>query len=308
MVLAGSGTDVDRPRRVAAAEVTELPRGLLVRPAGPGHGPAHELNNTAAVIWELCDGQRSVPQIAAALAGTFGLDSAPLAGVAGCVARLRDAGLLAGPENPFGFFGAIHCLNLDERPDRWESAFRRFSILGIASQVERFPAIATPRNHHAGCALSWRRMVAAARQRGLGNFLGIEDDAIFLDDTLAVLRRAISELEGMPWDLLYLGGAAWEPPAEIPGCTGLRAPRTLTCTHALAVNEPAYDRLLADLPETDGMDEWITAHLAIDQYLAQQVNAGFYRSYVVHPRVATQHELTFSDVLDGALADRYTIR
>ena len=43
MVLAGSGTDADRPRRVAAAEVTELPRGLLVRPAGPGRGPAHEL-------------------------------------------------------------------------------------------------------------------------------------------------------------------------------------------------------------------------------------------------------------------------
>ena len=151
-------------------------------------------------------------------------------------------------------------------------------------------------------------MVAAARERGLGNFLGIEDDAIFLDDTLAVLRRAIPELEGRAWDLLYLGGADWEPPTGIPGCAGLRAPRTLTCTHALAVNEPAYDRLLADLPETDGMDEWITAHLAIDQFLAQQVNAGFYRAYVVHPRVATQHELTFSDDLDGALADRYTIR
>ena len=315
-VLAGPDADADRPRRVAGTEVTELDRGLLVRPAGPAPGsapgsapgPGHELNNTAAVVWDLCDGHRSVPQIAAALAGAFGLDDAPVAEVTACVARLRDAGILVGPDNPFDFFEAIYCLNLDQRTDRWEGASRRFSALGISPRAERFPAIPTPPNHHVGCAISWRRMVVAARARGLRNFLGIEDDAIFLDDTLAVLRRAISELDGLAWDLLYLGGATWEPPTGIPGYVGLQAPHGLTCTHALAVSATAYDRLLADIPEADGIAGWITAYQAIDQYLARSVNAGFYRAYVVNPRVATQHELTFSADLDGPLRDRYTIR
>jgi Coenzyme PQQ synthesis protein D (PqqD) len=317
------GADADRPRRVAGAGVTELPGGLLVRPPGrapvsaPAQAQAHQLNNTASVILELCDGQRTVTQIAAALAGAFGLDAVPLAEVTTCIAGLRRAGILAESSaerpkghagNPFDYFDAIYCLNLDQRPDRWGAARRRFSVLDIATRVERFPAISTPRNHHVGCAQSWRLMVATARDCGLGNFLGIEDDAIFLDETLPVLRQAVAELEGLPWDLLYLGGATWGRPADIPGHTALQAPEGLTCTHALAVSQSAYDRLLAEIPTADGIDEWITTHRAIDQYLSKRVNACFYRAYVLNPRVATQAELTGLAGLDGPLRDRYTIR
>jgi hypothetical protein len=304
-VPAGSGAALDRPRRADGARASERDAGLLIR---LDSGPAHELNNTAAVIWDLCDGHRTVPQIAAAVAGAFGLGAPPLAEVSASVAQLREAGILARPVAPFEFFEAIYCLNLDARTDRWEDASRRFSELGIASLVERFPAIPAPSNHHVGCTLSWRRMVAAAQARGLRNFLGIEDDAIFLDDTLDVLRRAISELAGLPWDLLYLGGATWERPADIPGHVALQAPHSLTCTHALAVSEAAYARLLAEIPEIDGIDEWLATYPAIDQYLAQRVNSGFYRAYVVNPRVATQPELTSSADFDGALRDRYKIR
>jgi Coenzyme PQQ synthesis protein D (PqqD) len=311
------GSDADRPRRVAGAEVTQLPGGLLVRPPGPAPAQAHQLNNTASVILELCDGQRTVTQIAAALAEAFALDALPLAEVTTCIAGLRHAGILAESPaerpkghagNPFDYFDAIYCLNLAQRPDRWGAALRRFSALDIATRVERFPAISTPGNHHVGCAQSWRLMVATARDRGLRNFLGIEDDAIFLDETPAVLRRALAELEELPWDLLYLGGATWEPPVDIPGHLALQAPRTLTCTHALAVSRSAYDRLLAEIPAADGIDEWITVYLGIDQYLARRVNTGFYRAYVMNPRVATQDALTFSAGFDEPLRDRYTIR
>lgn len=311
-----AGPAADRPRRAAGSEVAELAEGLLVRPAGSR--PAHQLNNTASVILELCDGHRTLDQIAVALAQTFGLAAGPLAEVTACVAGLRSAGILAdataggmpdGPgDSPFAFFEAIYCLNLDQRPDRWSAAAGRFSELGIGKRVERFPAVATPHNHHVGCAMSWRLMVADARDRGLRNFLGFEDDAIFLDDTLDVLRRGVAELEGLPWDLLYLGGAAWEAPVSIPGCTVLQRPQSLTCTHAMAVSRAAYDRLLADLPEAGGAEDWIALHRGWDQYLAQRVNAGHYRAYVLHPRVATQLELTGPDGLDGSLRDRYTIR
>lgn len=211
-------------------------------------------------------------------------------------------------DNAFGFFESIYCLNLDQHRRRWRNALRRFSMLNIATRAKRFPGISTPHNHHVGCASSWRLMVAEAYNCGLRNFLGIEDDAIFLDTTLAVLRKAILELEGLPWDLLYLGGATWEPPVNIPGHIALQYPRTLTCTHALAVNNTAYDRILADVPESDGIEKWIARYVAIDQYLALQVNEGYYCAYVLNPRVATQAELTLYDELDAPLRNRYTIR
>jgi hypothetical protein len=298
----------DRPRRAAGIAVAELPAGLEVRPPEPSR--LHRLNNTASFVLELCDGRHTIAEIAAALAEAFALSVPPLAEAAACVADLRRAGILAGEQagNPFDFFAAVYCLNLDQRPDRWENSLRRFSALNIAARVERFPAISTPRNHHAGCARSWRAMVSRARDRGLANFLGIEDDAIFLDSTLDVVSAGLSELEGLDWDLLYLGGAAWEPPAEIPGLEVLQSPRYLASTTGVAVNHTAYDRLLAGIPEADGMEEWITRYLAIDQYLPEQIGAGHYRAYVLNPRVATQIELTDPDGLDGLLRDRYTIR
>ena len=297
----------DRPRRAAGIEVAESGSGLTVRQAEPPR--LHQLNNTAAMVFELCDGHHTVAEIAGALAMAFTLDPPPLAETAGCVGELRRAGVLADPaDGPFDFFAAIFCLNLDQQPDRWANARRRYDMLDIATRVERFPAVPAPHNHHSGCAQSWRLMVAEARERGLRNFLGLEDDAIFLDTTLDVVSRAVSELEGLDWDLLYLGAAAWEEPAEIPGHVALRSARSLTCTHALAVNHTAYDRLLADIPEADGIEEWITRYTAIDQFLCQRVNAGDYRAYVLHPRAATQTELTGPGGLDGPLRDRYTIR
>jgi GR25 family glycosyltransferase involved in LPS biosynthesis len=298
----------DRPHQAAGIEIAEFPGGLMVRQAGPPR--LHQLNNTASIVLGLCDGRRTVAEIAGTLAETFTLDVPPLAEAATCVAELRRAGVLAAnqPGDPFGFFAAIWCLNLDERPDRWENMCRRFERLGLDKQVERFPALAVPRNRRIGCTSSWRLMVAQARERKLRNFLGFEDDAIFLDTTLEVVTRAVSELDGLDWDLLYLGGAAWHPPADIPGHLALQSPRRLTCTHALAVNHTAYDRLLADIAAADGIEEWMTAHRAIDQFLAKQVTAGRYRAYVLNPRVATQIELTGPGGLDGALRDRYTIR
>lgn len=136
----------------------------------------------------------------------------------------------------------------------------------------------THRRHELLAAHSGR----GARPRA-PDFLGFEDDAIFLDTTLDDLSRAVAELNGLDWDLFYLDGAAWEPPVEIRGHQALQRPRAMTCLHAVAVNHTAYDRFLADIPAADGIREWITTHVAIDQFLAKQVNAGRYRAYVLNP-------------------------
>jgi len=84
----------DRPQRAAGIEIAELGRGLLVRQAEPPR--VHQLNNTASIVLELCDGHHTVAEIAGALAGAFTLDAPPLDEAAACVAGLRRAGVLAG--------------------------------------------------------------------------------------------------------------------------------------------------------------------------------------------------------------------
>ncbi len=88
-----AGPGEDRPQQVAGTEITEFDQGLLVRLAGSE--TARRLNNTASVVFDLCDGDHTVTQIAGELAGAFGLGASPLAEVAACVAELRRTGILA---------------------------------------------------------------------------------------------------------------------------------------------------------------------------------------------------------------------
>ena len=128
----------DRPRPAAGIEVAESGSGLTVRQAEPPR--RHQLNNTAAMVFELCDGHHTVAEIAGALAMAFTLDAPPLAETAGCVAELRRAGVLADPaDRPFDFFAAIFCLNLDQQPDRWAAR-------GVGADRAVMPVPAFPLN------------------------------------------------------------------------------------------------------------------------------------------------------------------
>ncbi len=217
--------------------------------------------------------------------------------------------------NPFSFFDAIFALNLDEATERWQAAQHRYAVLDIGWRVERFPAVATPDNHHRGCTQSWRAMIAEADRRGYANVLILEDDAVFLDDTLQVLAGATRELADQEWDLCFLGACvhAQEFPLA-PGCRRLQTCGQVTCTHALAVHRRAFARILADIPDparrrrrrrpwTRGSTEWS----AIDQYFGRGLADGVFRGLITTPRVATQPALrTYADA-DLALADRYVI-
>ena len=88
-----AGPDEEQPRPAAGIEMAELPEGLIVRQAQPPR--VHQLNNTASVILALCDGQRSIAEIAGVLAETFRLAGPPVAEVTACVAELRRTGVLA---------------------------------------------------------------------------------------------------------------------------------------------------------------------------------------------------------------------
>jgi hypothetical protein len=232
----------------------------------------------------------------------------PAAGVAKPSTRVvDDAARHAG--NPFVYFDAIFCLNLDDATDRWNNATRRHEQLAIVSLVQRFPGVATPENPHKGIAMAFRQMIVEAQRRGLEHLLVFEDDAVFLDETVTVMRSVVTELANQEWDLCFLGACVWSQAFPFLGDSSvLQACGPVTCTHAVAFHSRAYARLVADIPTAaHELDHWLREMHAIDQYLSRRIADGTYRALITSPRVATQPNLLDDDYADRALAARYVI-
>jgi hypothetical protein len=211
--------------------------------------------------------------------------------------------------SPLSFFDGIFCLNLDSDTERWAQARHRHERLNIAWQVERFSAVATPENHHRGNAMSFRQMVAEAQRRDYEHVLILEDDAVFIDNTVAVMKAAVTELADLKWDLCFLGACVWSQKFPfLPGSAVLQECGPVTCTHAVAVHRRAYDRILADIPVAgEEFDQWLSESLACDQYLWRRIADGTFRAVITSPRVASQPALLHYDEADHELAERYVI-
>lgn len=169
----------------------------------------------------------------------------------------------------------------------------RFTDLGIAHKVQRLSATLTPERYQIGCALSHRRAVETAHRQGLDSILVFEDDAMFLQGIIWVLRHSVAELMRFPWQLYYLGGfySDRRNPLGIdtlaPGASFLRHAAGLVTTHGIAYHRRAFDRILEELPgEPDAMGDFLTGYGGhIDVYYAETFHEGVYRC---SPTVATQ--------------------
>ncbi|WP_439638200.1 glycosyltransferase family 25 protein, partial [Spirulina sp.] len=206
-------------------------------------------------------------------------------------------------QNPFFFFDAIYCINLDWQTERWDDIQERFDNLGILHRVQRFSAIETPESHHIGCTLSHRMIIQKAQQLGLDNVLVFEDDAIFLDTILEDLSRCVEELKRVDWQIFQMGGHRWGNQFPLaPDCQALEHPcRAMTSAHALAYHASVFDTILRDIPpDIAGVAVWNQTNYAIDQYIRD-----------IEGRYATRPVLSSQWVLlpyeDLALRDRFTL-
>jgi GR25 family glycosyltransferase involved in LPS biosynthesis len=192
--------------------------------------------------------------------------------------------------NPFHFFDAIYCMNFAEDTGRWRDVSARFNRLGIASRVRRFESLRTQPNPYVGAALSHRAVIAEARAQGLKNVLVFEDDVVFTSDAIAGLQKALGELRGREWSMLYLGACRWNrevPP--LPGCGRLGLSGAVTSAHAVAYHHSIFDRILHEVPaDTAAMERWLKTHHGIDQYYAFSITE---KKYLLSPVIATRSTL-----------------
>ena len=184
--------------------------------------------------------------------------------------RLRR-GLAA---DPFRFFGAIYCINLDSRPDRWNEARREFAALGIADRVERVAAIAHP-DREESCRLSHLECIRRGAGAGAETVLIFEDDVTFPSFSRQAFVASLERLRDVPdWELFYLGGIILATPADVQSEL-FRAP--LAQTHAYAIHRRAFAKVQAS---TVPYDLWCANHLT---------------SYCAEPMLAWQRD-GFSDI------------
>jgi hypothetical protein len=80
------------PQKVESLEVNEAEDGQIVY--DPGRHHVHHHNTSAAVIFDLCDGSRTVEEVAAALAEVYSLEAPPLLEAQSGVDELTARGLL----------------------------------------------------------------------------------------------------------------------------------------------------------------------------------------------------------------------
>jgi hypothetical protein len=78
--------------RVDGLEVNEVPDGYVIYETARDR--VHYLNKTAAIIFELCDGDRDADDIVARVKLLFDLDSSADAEIRGAIASLLKEGLV----------------------------------------------------------------------------------------------------------------------------------------------------------------------------------------------------------------------
>ena len=82
----------DPPLAVDGLDVNPVTDGLVIY--DPGRDRVHYLNNTAAAIFTLCDGDTDADAIAGTVAALFGADAPSRDDVDACLAQLAEEGVL----------------------------------------------------------------------------------------------------------------------------------------------------------------------------------------------------------------------
>ena len=83
---------LDKPTKAPELEINTVADGYIVYDAGRNR--VHYLNQTAALVFELCNGGNTVEEMPKILQSLYELTASPAEEVAECLASLRSEGLI----------------------------------------------------------------------------------------------------------------------------------------------------------------------------------------------------------------------
>lgn len=226
----------------------------------------------------------------------------------------------------FALAEGILVINLDDRPDRWQSLLREAGRHIDAARLERLAAIrgtslqgygrpplfrGRRRDRtwagRAGCTLSHRDAIALAARRGWRSVLILEDDVTFATDFDAQAVRLANALRELRWDICYLGFT--DPVGPFRQLSTLAPPHALyqlygcNTTHAYIVRNTAYAKLLELLPTRETIWPWLTRNRAIDRWYARTLSCHF-AVVAVSPSIINQDD-GVSDITGRANDNAY---
>lgn len=170
-----------------------------------------------------------------------------------------------------------YCINLDDRPDKWDATVA--AIAGTGIELVRFSGV-KHKEGWKGCGLAHVAVAQEAMRKGLAWVLIVEDDCLPVPDFASRwpdVRSALWREKGA-WDL-FLGGPTFvQGPAGLLGA-GAGGPSLLEigqgyALHFYVLNASAYERCLAWNPDRHG---------PIDVYYSNQ-----FRLVTTVPRLALQ--------------------
>ncbi len=210
----------------------------------------------------------------------------------------------------------IVVINMDSHPERWQDFLagagsqlpddrlhRMSAVVGVELPgygeapwfTERTGERARFWGGTAGCALSHRRAIEMAREKGWRQVLILEDDAQLSPvgaDMSRIITRAL-RLTGRY--MLYLGFNKPRPygrPVMTEGEVQLWQIEGVLATHAYLVPESMYDLMLELLPRSEGVWEWLARYRAVDvfyrDFLSEMPGV---RTYAVMPHLFRQAEV-----------------
>ena len=147
-------------------------------------------------------------------------------------------------------YDQVYVLNLDKDTERMATMRKRLARLGI--DFERWPAkladaTITSNNPeiqpgHFASLLSHRAIFVNAQERKFKRILVLEDDVLLRDDTIPMLTKMFNQIEGIPWDVFFLGLHLFKEEAKVSENVG----KVIESfhVHAYMVNESAYERII----------------------------------------------------------------
>jgi glycosyl transferase family 25 len=176
------------------------------------------------------------------------------------------------------FFDKVYCVNLDERPDRWENALKEFKKVGLEN-VERFSAIKHDKGA-IGCRESHLAIIRKAKEEKLNNVLIFEDDVLFVDSNIPHLSPTLDQLKNIDWSLFYLGATVDPNVGHMTKVTNnLVKTNFAYTTHAYGVNANIFDLVLEEAPY----------HPIIDVFYCKKI-VPLGKSLIMNPMLAIQQE------------------